>query len=140
MSKENEIKDHGNEGFEPVEKKPFNQESINAKIKEVKELPEPKRLVISNAVKRDLRGWLLHNFIFTKAHEERMAMWPRSLREETGFGIGTALLYQEWTLEIVFPDNSEPTGKATKHEQEVKGDYNPATGSYTVSKKHTWSW
>lgn len=102
-------------------------------------MSEPKRLVISNAVKRDLRGWLLHNFEFKSVYEKRMALWPQSLREETGFGIGTALFYENWKLEIVFPENPEPSGKPTKHTQSVQGQ-GDTNGGYSVTKTHTWSW
>lgn len=64
--------------------------------------------------------------------------WPLSLREETGFGIGTALLYDEWNLVIIFPMDTTPSA-IRKTEQSVSGSYNTGTGAYTVTKTYKWS-
>jgi hypothetical protein len=124
-----------------MEKPDFNQDTVNDKIAEIKAMPEDMRKGVSDEVKEDLRGWLLRTFTFTPIYEARMAMWPKSLREETGFGIGTALYYEDWTLNIIVPPVPDtPPERATTHEQSVKGEYNPSTGSYSVSKTHTWRW
>ena len=120
----------------------FTQDSVNTYIAEVKVLPEQERRQISDQVKADLRGWLLQTFEFTPAQVTCMDKWPLSMREETGFGIGTALLYEEWNLVIIFPNQPEnpPVGAKKKHEQSVSGSYNTQTGGYTVTKTHKWSW
>lgn len=120
----------------------FNQENVNRKIKEIKALPDKDLKKVVKEIKADLKKWLLKTFQFTKTQEACMLKWPLSMREETGFGIGTALLYREWNLEIIFPNPPEPPTPVLKkkHEQTVKGEYNTSTGGYTVTKSHTWSW
>ncbi len=119
----------------------FTQDNVNRKIAELKALPDKDRKAASDEIKNDIRAWLLQTFTFSKDYEERLAMWPLSMREETGFGIGTAVYYKEWTLEILMPTNSVPgRERKTKHEQKVSGSMDPMTGTYTVSKSHTWSW
>lgn len=119
----------------------FTQENINAEIVRLKELPERERREAADAIKQDIRAWLLQNITFPRIYEERLAMWPQSMREETGFGIGTAILYEEWTLKIVMPDDPEPErARPTRHEQSVSGSANPMTGAYTVTKTHKWFW
>ena len=119
----------------------FNQTNINLRIAELKALPDADRLKEANAIKLDIVAWLLANFTFTRVYEERLAMWPRSMREETGFGIGTAVFYPEWTLLIVMPDNPDPSPqRRTEHEQSVSGSVDPFSGSYSVKKTHTWKW
>ena len=117
----------------------FSQDNVNLKIKEIKSLPEEERKPITEEIKKDLRAWLLHNFEFPEFYEQRMALWPQSLREETGFGIASALFYDNWNLEILVPEPpTSPEGKS-KHEQKVSGSGN-SSGGYTVTKSHTWSW
>lgn len=124
-----------------MERLEFNQENVDLKISEIKEMPETERREIADSVKTNLRAWLLQTFEFTDEYQKRMALWPLSMREETGFGIGTALLYDDWELIIGLPDTPPPPAKSrTKHEQSVSGAYNTSTGGYTVTKKHTWSW
>jgi len=119
----------------------FTQENINLEIERLKALPEPDRKTASDAIKADIRAWLLQTFNFTDAYERRLALWPQSMREETGFGIGTAIYYPEWRLEIIMPENPEPQkNRPTRHEQRVSGDADVVTGSYTVTKSHTWIW
>lgn len=118
----------------------FNQDNINAEIARLKKLPDNERKIASDPIKEDIVAWLLATFTFAKFYEERLAKWPRSMREETGFGIGTAIYYPEWTLKIIMPDNPEPSARPTKHEQSVSGSADPISGNYTVSKTHTWSW
>ena len=117
----------------------FTQANVDRKIAEIKALPERERQTISDAVKADIRAWLLQTFVFPEHYEKRMALWPKSLREETGFGIGTALLYEDWTLEIKMPHNPPTPAGKTKHEQKVSGSAG-SNGVYTVTKSHTWSW
>jgi hypothetical protein len=51
------------------------------------------------------------------------------MREETGFGIATALLYPDWNLRIIMPNNPAPErGRKTEHEQTVSGEYDPIGG------------
>ncbi|MBV6462410.1 MAG: hypothetical protein HJHJAOHD_02559 [Flavobacteriales bacterium] len=127
---------------EKTEKPDFTQKNVDKKIKEIKSLSDCEREDIANQIKADLRAWLLMTFQFTRVQEICMTKWPLSMREETGFGIGTALLYKEWNLEIIFPKQPEPPTPVLKkkHEQTVKGEYNTSTGGYTVTKSHTWSW
>ena len=68
-----------------------------------------------------------------------MRTWPQSLREETGFGIGTALLYDEWELEVIVPEQPGVLPERKKTSQSVQGEYNLQTGQYTVKKVHTWT-
>jgi hypothetical protein len=117
----------------------FNQKNVDRKITEVKALPEYERQTVVDAIKLDLRAWLLHNFEFPKYYEKRMALWPKSLREETGFGIGTALLYDDWKLEIKLPHNIPTPASKTKQEQKVSGAAG-SNGVYTITKSHSWSW
>lgn len=119
----------------------FTQENINLEIERLKALPEPDRKTASDAIKADIRAWLLATFNFTDAYERRLALGPQSMREETGFGIGTAIYYTEWRLEIVMPSEPEPAkNRPTRHEQSVSGSADPITGSYTVTKRHSWFW
>lgn len=119
----------------------FNQENVNRKITEIKALPDDQRRAISDEIKQDIRAWLLSTFTFSEIYEQRLALWPQSMREETGFGIGTALYYREWTLEIIVPPPpTDPNARPSKHEQTVSGEYDSGTGGYTVTKSHTWSW
>ena len=121
------------------QKPAFNPDNVNSKIAEIKSLPIAEREAIANLVKADLRGWLLDTFEFTPVESNCMQTWPESMREETGFGIGTALKNSEWALEINFPPDPTPT-ESKKHEQKVSGSYNVQTGTYTVTKSHSWFW
>lgn len=124
-----------------MSKPDFTQDNVNRKIAELKALPDAERKTVSDDIKKDVRAWLVQTFNFSDAYKERLAMWPLSMREETGFGIGTAIYYKEWTLEILMPTNAVPgRGRKTQHEQKVSGSMDPMTGTYTVSKSHTWSW
>lgn len=118
---------------------PFDQKAVDEKIAEIKALDVKDRTVIADAIKLDLRGWLLQTFEFTEFYEKRMALWPQSLREETGFGMATALLYDDWSLEITVPEVPEQPAQRTRHEQKVSGS-GSSNGTYTVTKSHTWSW
>jgi hypothetical protein len=119
----------------------FTQQNTNAEIARLKALPECERREVADAIEEDIRAWLLQTFTLPRSYETRLAMWPQSMREETGFGIGTAFLHKEWTLKIVMPDNPEPEpNRATEHEQSVSGSANPQTGAYTVTKTHKWTW
>lgn len=117
----------------------FTQKNVDAKIAEIKAFPERERQIISDEIKLDIRAWMLKTFTFPEFYEKRMALWPKSLREETGFGIGTALLYDYWTLEIKMPNNPPTPAGKTKHEQSVSGSAG-STGVYTVTKTHKWTW
>lgn len=126
-----------------AEKPQFTQENVDNLIEQIKSLPEHEREQITNEIKADLRGWLLETFEFTPNQVACMEKWPQSMREETGFGIGTALLYEEWNLRIIFPEDPDhpvSASKPKKHEQSVSGSYNTQTGAYTVTKTHKWSW
>jgi|GEM_PF-6229625 len=124
-----------------MDKMKFNQESVNRKIAEIKALDEKNRKEISDKIKKDIRAWLLSNFEFTQEEQNCMKQWPQSMREETGFGIGTALLYSEWNLKVNIPNDPPPIGARRKsHSQSVSGSYNTQTGGYTVTKTHTISW
>lgn len=122
-----------------MSKIPFDQKTVDEKIAEIKALDVKDRQVITDAIKLDLRGWLLQTFQFTEFYEKRMALWPQSLREETGFGMATALFYDDWNLEITVPEVPEVPAQRTRHEQKVSGSGN-TSGGYTVTKSHTWSW
>lgn len=120
------------------EKLEFTQRNVDAKINEIKSLSKCAREEVVNQIKSDLRAWLLMTFKFTRLQERCMSVWPLSLREETGFGIGTALLYDEWNLVIIFPMDTTPSA-VRKTEQSVSGSYNTGTGAYTVTKTYKWS-
>lgn len=124
-----------------MEKVQFNQENVDNKIGEIKDLPDSDREAIATQIKTDIRGWLQNNFTFTNVEENCMENWPQSMREETGFGIGTALYYPEWSLTVDIPNDSPPVGiDKKKHTQTVSGSYDPRTGSYTVTKSFAISW
>ncbi|MBS1568923.1 MAG: hypothetical protein JST45_05715 [Bacteroidetes bacterium] len=118
----------------------FNQANINLKIAEIKALPDRDRELVASEVKADIKAWLLENLTFTEEQLFCMDKWPKSMQEETGFGIGTALQYKEWELIIQYFEGPRPPRAPRHHEQTVSGQYDPMTGSYTVTKKHTWSW
>ncbi len=107
-----------------MEKLPFTQANVDKKISEIKSKSETERRTISDSVKSTVRAWLLQNFEFNSEYERRLGMWPQSMREESGFMMGTVLLYDEWTLKVQITDTPVPAQGKTKHEASVSGEWN----------------
>jgi hypothetical protein len=117
----------------------FNQKNVDLLISRIKKISEKERIIECDAIRDDISKWLLKNFDFDKAYKERLRTWPISHRNETAFGIATALQNPAWSLTIKIPNNTPTEKKRCHHEQTVSGDMNQ-NGEYTVTKSHTWSW
>lgn len=123
-----------------ADKPMFNQENVNAKIAEIKSMPEPERREIANAIQEDLKHWLRHHFTLDEIYEHSLNLLDDSIAQEWGDGIALALINDNWELNVTFPPEPAQAKACEGTSQTVKGTYNPQTGSYTIEKSITWKY
>jgi|SRR5690606_32281168 len=112
----------------------FNQRNVDEKIKEIKASSIGERAKIAEEIKANLKDWLKKNFTIDRIYSYGLDNLDKSIIEEWAGGISLAILNDNWTLIVNFPEQPTTTSKCRVTSQSVSGSYNPDTGTYTVTK------